>query len=161
MRNERLYVAVVFCLLMGEMAYKYTHFYFIWAFEIHLLKEWTLPCKTTPLITNIMLKPLILIVFSQAILALHGVDIQSLTSAANLECLKEQRDVSFLIMRGYRMTGTPDPNLPALIKAAHQANITNIHISMYPCRSKDAEYQADQIVNYLNTTHYEMIWISL
>lgn len=104
---------------------------------------------------------IILIVLIQAALTMHGVDIQQLTSAANLICLKEQYDVLFLVLRGYRPLGNPDPNLPALLKAAHQANITNIHISMYPCRSRDAEYQANQLINSLNTTYYEMIWISM
>lgn len=93
--------------------------------------------------------------------AAHGVDLSTLTTAENFKCMMSTHNISFVVMRGYRSFGSPDPNVKAVLKAAQEAGLKVTDVYMFPCRGKSPVDQANEAVDYLATSIYETIWIDV
>ena len=64
--------------------------------------------------------------------ATKGVDVSSLVYSTGFKCLKDD-GYDFLIVRGYRSTGEPDPDAIHTIANARDAGFENIDVYMFPC----------------------------
>lgn len=94
-------------------------------------------------------------------LSVNGVDLSTLTTAENFKCLKDQHNINFIVMRGYRSYASPDPNVIAVLKAAESAGIAVRDIYMFPCRGKSPVSQADELVTHMGSTSFGTVWIDV
>ena len=79
--------------------------------------------------------------------ATKGIDVSTLVYPKDFECLKND-GYEFLIVRGYRSTGTPDSNAIHTIANARQAGFKYIDVYMFPCpkcSDKSASKQVDEM----------------
>ena len=78
--------------------------------------------------------------------AVKGIDVSSLVYPKDFECLKDQ-GYEFLIVRGYRSVGSPDPDAIHTIANARQAGFKYIDVYLFPCPrcSKSASEQVDEM----------------
>ena len=78
--------------------------------------------------------------------ATNGIDVSTLVYPEDFECLKNQ-GYEFLIVRGYRSVGSPDPNAIHTIANARQAGFKYIDVYLFPCPtcSKSASEQVDEM----------------
>ena len=78
--------------------------------------------------------------------AAKGIDVSSLVYPKDFECLKNQ-GYDFLIVRGYRSVGSPDPNAIHTIANAREAGFKYIDVYLFPCPrcSKSASEQVDEM----------------
>ena len=75
--------------------------------------------------------------------ATKGIDVSSLVYSTGFKCLKED-GYDFLIVRGYRSTGEPDPNAIHTIANARDAGFEYIDVYMFPC-PKCGKSASDQV----------------
>ena len=82
--------------------------------------------------------------------ATRGLDVSTLVYPKDFECLKDA-GYEFLIVRGYRSYGSPDPNATHTIANARQASFKYIDVYMFPCPqcAKSASTQVDEMGNLL------------
>lgn len=82
----------------------------------------------------------------------YGVDISSTLSSSTASCLKSA-GISFIIPRGYRSSGSVDPNVCTSLNAAKNAGISRRDVYLFPCPtcSKSAATQMSELVSYLNS----------
>ena len=75
-----------------------------------------------------------------------GIDVSSPVAKSAFSCLKGE-GYDFLIVRGYRSTGEPDPAAASTIANAKAAGIENIDVYMFPCPkcSKTIKDQVDEM----------------
>ena len=78
--------------------------------------------------------------------ATKGIDVSTLVYSSDFKCLKEQ-GYDFLIVRGYRSTGEPDPDAIHTIANAREAGFEYIDVYMFPCPrcSKTASEQVEEM----------------
>lgn len=78
--------------------------------------------------------------------ATKGIDVSTLVYPKDFECLKNE-GYEFLIVRGYRSYGAPDPNAIHTIANARQAGFKYIDVYMFPCPkcSKSASEQVQDM----------------
>lgn len=92
----------------------------------------------------------------------RGVDVSTLVSESNCRCLKSQ-GYDFLIMRGYRSIGSPDPSAAATLYNCKAAGVGYLDVYLFPCPkcSKSATEQVDEMVNALRNVSYGQIWLDI
>ena len=75
-----------------------------------------------------------------------GLDVSTLVYPKDFECLKNA-GYEFLIVRGYRSYGSPDPDAIHTIANARQAGFKYIDVYMFPCPKcpKSASAQVDEM----------------
>mgnify|MGYP000214904508 CR=1 FL=1 len=84
---------------------------------------------------------------------LYGVDVSQPTSQSAFECMKNEHDVSFVIIRSYTELGSPDSAVVDTAKAARAAGIS-VGVYHFPDTSKDAaSVRARVYVCCCNTVH--------
>lgn len=78
--------------------------------------------------------------------ATQGIDVSTLVYPNTFECLKNN-GYEFLIVRGYRSVGSPDPDAIHTIANARQAGFKYIDVYMFPCPtcSKSASDQVQEM----------------
>ena len=78
--------------------------------------------------------------------ATKGIDVSTLVYPDTFKCLKEQ-GYEFLIVRGYRSLGSPDPDAIHTIANAFQAGFKYVDVYMFPCPkcSKSASEQVREM----------------
>ena len=78
--------------------------------------------------------------------ATKGIDVSTLVYPKDFQCLKND-GYEFLIVRGYRSLGSPDPDAIHTIANARQAGFTNIDAYIFPCPkcSKSASEQVEEM----------------
>ena len=78
--------------------------------------------------------------------ATKGLDVSTLVYPKDFECLKNA-GYGFLIVRGYRSYGSPDPEAIHTIANARQAGFKYIDVYMFPCPkcAKSASAQVDEM----------------
>lgn len=93
--------------------------------------------------------------------ATKGIDVSTLVYPKDFQCLKND-GYEFLIVRGYRSLGSPDPDAIHTIANARQAGFTNIDAYIFPCPkcSKSASEQVEEMVKALNIS-YGQIWLDI
>ena len=64
--------------------------------------------------------------------ATKGVDVSTLVYSNDFKCLKDD-GYDFVIVRGYRSTGEPDPEAIHTIANARDAGFEYIDVYMFPC----------------------------
>jgi GH25 family lysozyme M1 (1,4-beta-N-acetylmuramidase) len=81
-----------------------------------------------------------------------GVDVSTLVSTTDWSCLKSS-GYSFAVPRGYRSSGSVDPNVCSNLKNAQSAGIAYRDVYLFPCPtcSSSAASQMNQLVSYLKT----------
>lgn len=86
------------------------------------------------------------LVLLHPVLTAKGIDVSTLVSKSDFSCLKGE-GYDFLIVRGYRSTGEPDPDAAATIANAKAAGIENADVYMFPCPkcSKSAGEQVNDM----------------
>jgi len=65
--------------------------------------------------------------------AVYGVDISQLASTSTFSCFKSNGLGTFTIPRGYRSSGSVDPNICANLQNAQSAGIAHREAYMFPC----------------------------
>jgi hypothetical protein len=90
----------------------------------------------------------------------QGVDVSSLLSLAQWECLKNA-GYNFVIPRAYCSFGGNDQHILDNLKNANAAGIQYVDVYMFPCRSKDPKDQATQLVTHLKGQKYGQVWIDI
>lgn len=92
----------------------------------------------------------------------NGVDLSTLATVENFQCLVDNNSVTFVVMRGYRSYGAVDPNVKASLQNAQDAGIYFTDVYMFPCRGKSAADQANELIDYLGEdTFYGYIWVDV
>ena len=92
-------------------------------------------------------------------LAYLGVDVSQPFSTATYQCMKNN-GYHFAIIRGYCSFGGPDSHAVTSLQNARAAGlITDIY--MFPCRSKSASAQVDQMFSAISSNLYGMVWIDV
>ena len=81
--------------------------------------------------------------------ATKGIDVSTLVSSSDFKCIKGN-GYDFLIVRGYRSTGEPDPNAIHTIANARDAGFEYIDVYMFPCPKcgKSASEQVKEMGKY-------------
>jgi len=88
----------------------------------------------------------------------------------NYTCLKQQ-GYDRSIIRAYHSYGAIDTDAPSNIKLSNQAGLAT-DVYMFPCKGKNATFQANELVDFLNSIkeqsqaspfEYEtgMIWLDI
>ena len=89
--------------------------------------------------------------------ATKGIDLSTLVYSSGFKCLKDD-GYEFLIVRGYRSTGEPDPDAIHTIANARDAGFEYIDVYMFPCPKcgKSASEQVKEMgkYSYLYTVTY-------
>lgn len=82
--------------------------------------------------------------------ATKGLDVSTLVYPKDFECLKDA-GYEFLIVRGYRSYGSPDPDAIHTIANARQAGFKYIDVYMFPCPkcAKSASAQVDEMGKFI------------
>jgi len=80
----------------------------------------------------------------------YGIDLSTLASTSEYTCMKNS-GFSFSIPRAWCSFGGADVNGPQNVKNAQAAGIQYVDIYMFPCRSKDAATQVNELVDYMNS----------
>ena len=65
----------------------------------------------------------------------YGVDVSEVISSSSASCFKNA-GLHFVIPRGYRSTGSVDPNVCTSLKAASSAGISVRDVYLFPCKSR-------------------------
>ena len=92
--------------------------------------------------------------------ATEGIDVSTLVYPKDFECLKND-GYDFLIVRGYRSLGSPDPDAIHTIANARQAGFKYIDVYMFPCPrcSKSASTQVDDMGKPVSQLYsYMLAW---
>lgn len=89
-----------------------------------------------------------------------GVDVSQLYSTSTYSCMKSQ-GTSFVIVRGYKSSGTVDSYAVANLKNARSAGIKYVDVYMFPCRGKNATTQVNQMMAAINGSFYGMVWLDV
>ena len=93
------------------------------------------------------------------VLSFKGVDVSQPFSTATYQCMKNN-GVGFVIIRGYCSFGGMDSHAVAGLQAAKAAGlITDIY--MFPCRSKSATAQVNEMMNNIPSNLYGMVWLDV
>ena len=81
-----------------------------------------------------------------------GVDVSALTSTSAWSCLAGN-GVSFAVVRGYRSSGSVDPNVCSTLKNAQAGGIAIRDTYLFPCPTcgTSGGSQISTMLNYLNT----------
>lgn len=81
-----------------------------------------------------------------------GLDISAALSSSTASCFTSS-GYSFIIPRGYRSSGSVDPNVCTSLKAAYSAGFKTRDVYMFPCPtcSTSAKSQLSALVSYLNS----------
>ncbi len=93
-------------------------------------------------------------------IATKGVDFSTPLSLSTFKCFKEN-GMSFAIPRAYRSYGSFDTNAIENIKNARAAGIPYVDVYAFPCRSKSAKSQIDDLIQKLGSSDYGMIWLDI
>jgi len=82
-----------------------------------------------------------------------GVDISQLASSSTFSCFKSNGYGTFTVPRGYRSSGSVDPNVCSNLINAQAAGITYREVYLFPCPtcSSSAASQMNSLVSYLKT----------
>jgi GH25 family lysozyme M1 (1,4-beta-N-acetylmuramidase) len=82
-----------------------------------------------------------------------GVDVSTAMSTSTASCMKSGGLGNFVIPRGYRSSGSPDPNACSTLNAAKSAGIAKRDVYLFPCPtcSSSAAQQIQASVNALNS----------
>lgn len=90
-----------------------------------------------------------------------GVDVSTLISAENFECLK-QKGYQHAIIRAYRSVGVVDRNSVATVSNAWAAGFASVDVYLFPCfQCGYPKSQVRAMVDYLGSSRYGMIWIDV
>ena len=83
--------------------------------------------------------------------ALKGVDVSTLISTASASCFVNS-GISSVTPRGYRSSGTLDPNICSSLNDAAQSGIKYRDTYLFPCPtcSKSADAQVQELVSHIN-----------
>ena len=92
--------------------------------------------------------------------ATKGVDYSTLQTQSTHECWKSN-GVSIAIPRAFHSNGVFDSNGKTNVHNAHAAGISEVDIYMFPCRGKNAQTQANEIVSGMGSYSYGKIWIDI
>jgi GH25 family lysozyme M1 (1,4-beta-N-acetylmuramidase) len=93
------------------------------------------------------------------VLAVTGVDVSQPLSAATFHCIMNTH-VSFAIIRGYCSYGGLDSHAVASLTAAKSVGlITDIY--MFPCRSKSATAQVNEMMAGIPNNLFGMVWLDI
>jgi hypothetical protein len=92
-------------------------------------------------------------------LCVLGVDVSQPFSTATYQCMKNN-GYTYVIMRGWYSFGSVDVHVVDNLRNAKAAGmITDIY--MFPCRSKSASAQVDQMMADISGSLYGMIWLDI
>ena len=94
-------------------------------------------------------------------LASNGVDLSTLATKENFQCLVDTHQVTFAVLRGYRSYGAIDPNIKANLQNAQDAGIYFTDVYLFPCRGKSPVDQANELIDYLEGSDYGYIWVDV
>jgi GH25 family lysozyme M1 (1,4-beta-N-acetylmuramidase) len=93
--------------------------------------------------------------------ASNGVDLSTLATVENFQCLVDTQNVTFVVLRGYRSFGSLDPNIKANLKNAQDAGIFFTDVYLFPCRGKSPVDQANELIDHLSDVDYNYIWVDV
>lgn len=81
----------------------------------------------------------------------YGIDVSDVVSSTAASCFVST--YKFIIPRGYRSSGSVDPNICTSLKNAYTAGISVRDLYMFPCPtcSKTASAQISELVTYIKT----------
>lgn len=89
----------------------------------------------------------------------YGIDVSQLFSVENYTCAKNN-DITFGIVRGYYSFGGLDPNTNQSLENMRKAGLKT-DVYMFPCRGKNAKFQVNDMINNINASSYDKIWIDI
>jgi hypothetical protein len=88
-----------------------------------------------------------------------GVDVSQLFPTSAYQCLKNN-GYSFVIPRAYYCYGAVDVHVVQTLQNARAAGmVTDIY--MFPCKSKSASAQVDQMMAAISSNLYGMVWLDI
>ena len=88
-----------------------------------------------------------------------GVDVSELFSTSTYQCMKNA-GYHYAIIRGYRSYGGLDNNAVQGLTNAKAAGLTT-DVYLFPCRSKSATAQVDQMFAGISANLFGMVWIDV
>lgn len=97
------------------------------------------------------MKGAFLALFTSVATATVGVDLSTLASTSTYSCMKSN-GMNFAIPRAYCSYGGVDANGKTNVANAKAAGIQYVDVYMFPCRSKSATDQVNQLVNALGAS---------
>lgn len=98
--------------------------------------------------------------------SIKGVDISTLVSASSASCFVSS-GISSVTPRGYRSTGSVDPNVCSSIAAASNSGVAHRDTYMFPCPtcSKSAATQMQEMISFINSncksTFNGRVWLDI
>jgi GH25 family lysozyme M1 (1,4-beta-N-acetylmuramidase) len=102
---------------------------------------------------------LLFLALAVPVLSTLGVDVSALTNT--FSCLKSS-GYSFAIVRGYRSSGSVDPNVVTNIRNARAAGIPYVDVYLFPCvPCANPASQATALVNAIKGENYGTIWVDI
>ena len=92
-----------------------------------------------------------------------GLDVSnSFDSTKQWTCLQSSTvNRTWGIVRAYHSYGGFDKNSIATLNAAHASGLTNMDVYLFPCSTKKADAQAQDMVKQLGTTPWNSVWIDI
>jgi GH25 family lysozyme M1 (1,4-beta-N-acetylmuramidase) len=106
-----------------------------------------------------MFLPLMLTMIVSVVLAVKGVDVSQPFSSATYQCMKNN-GMTFAVIRGYCSYGGIDSHAVAGLTAAKSVGlITDIY--MFPCRSKSATAQVNEMMAGISNNLFGMVWLDI
>jgi GH25 family lysozyme M1 (1,4-beta-N-acetylmuramidase) len=103
-----------------------------------------------------LLVAVLLIVPSLSVL---GVDVSQLFSTSTYQCMKNS-GYHFVVPRAYHSYGGVDTNAVQNLQNAKAAGLVT-DVYLFPCKSKSASAQVDQMVAAVASNLYGMIWLDI
>jgi len=98
--------------------------------------------------------------------AVKGVDVSTLISTSSASCFVGN-GISSVTPRGYRSSGTLDPNICSSLTDAYQSGVKYRDTYLFPCPtcSKSAEAQVQELLNFINanckTSFSGRVWLDI
>eukprot|EP00933_Yihiella_yeosuensis_P045095 TRINITY_DN4040_c0_g2_i1.p1 TRINITY_DN4040_c0_g2~~TRINITY_DN4040_c0_g2_i1.p1 ORF type:complete len:257 (-),score=8.12 TRINITY_DN4040_c0_g2_i1:168-938(-) len=100
---------------------------------------------------------------SLGVAGVHGVDYSQGFSSTTLKCIRG-KGYKFAIPRGYRSSGSIDPNVVNNVKNAWSAGFKNVDVYIFPCpRCGNGAGQVKTLASYLKKhgVKYGMMWLDI
>ena len=91
-----------------------------------------------------------------------GIDISDIFTVDDYKCLINSTHGDFLMVRGYRSYGAPDPNVMDNLGNAWAAGFDYVDVYMFPCfKCGNPEAQVSQLISAIHDSRYNFVWLDV
>jgi hypothetical protein len=90
-----------------------------------------------------------------------GLDVSQAHDQATWKCLRAKTNRTWGIVRAYHSYGKFDTTATATLAAAKSAGFDTMDVYMFPCPTKSASSQAQDMVHQLQSSSWSSVWIDV